>query len=142
MAAIPLRQSRALENVQRSATKIVKALKGLSYEERLIRLSLHSLNYRRTRGDLIQVFKLLQNHSEDKYYEKFFTLHESAKNTRGHDLKIYKKGCKTNTRKNSFSFRITSIWNNLSYLTVHSTNIDTFKRLLDIDLQNLQFKYN
>ena len=48
-----------IEKVQRRATKSVPGLKDLSYEERLKRLKLPTLAYRRMRGDMITVFKLL-----------------------------------------------------------------------------------
>ena len=47
----------AIENVQRRATKLVRSCKDLS--ERLRKLGLPSLEYRRERSDLIQVYKIL-----------------------------------------------------------------------------------
>ena len=47
------RQSRAIERVQRRATKLIKHLSDLEYGERLEKLKLPSLKYRRIRGDLI-----------------------------------------------------------------------------------------
>ncbi len=49
----------ALENVQRRATKYVPSLKGLSYSDRLNKLSQPTLTYRRARGDMIKVYKFL-----------------------------------------------------------------------------------
>ena len=41
-----------LERVPKRATKLVKGLRQLSYQERLIKLQLPTLNYRRLRGDI------------------------------------------------------------------------------------------
>ena len=52
-----------LERVQRSATKktkkLVPALRKCNYEERLKRLGLTSMQKRRERGDMIEVFKIM-----------------------------------------------------------------------------------
>ena len=46
-----------LENVQRRATRLVPALKGLSYPERLKRLGLPTLEYRRERADVVECLR-------------------------------------------------------------------------------------
>ena len=48
-----------IEKVQRRATKLVRGLKYKSYEERLALLQTTSLESRRIRGDLIQVFRIM-----------------------------------------------------------------------------------
>jgi len=48
-----------MEKVQMRATKIVITLKHLKYKERLERLKLPTLRHRRTRGDMIEVYKIL-----------------------------------------------------------------------------------
>jgi hypothetical protein len=48
-----------IENIQRRATKLIPGLSNLSYEDRLRRLKLPSLSYRRSRGDMIEVYKIM-----------------------------------------------------------------------------------
>ena len=132
-----LRQSRLIENVQRRATKLIPSLSNLSYEDRLIALKLPSLKYRRLRGDMLQVYKFLK---EDKIdHSNLLPLSTNPYNTKGHDLRLMKNRYNCNLRKCSFSFRVVNHWNNLSYLTVHAANINSFKKLLDDELINLQY---
>jgi len=49
-----------LEKVQRRAAKLVRGLKDKSYEDRLRILGITSLEERRNRGDLIQVFRIVK----------------------------------------------------------------------------------
>ena len=51
-----------IETVQHRATKMVPGLAKFSYEERLIKMDLPSLEYRRVRGDAIEAFKYLHGH--------------------------------------------------------------------------------
>ncbi|XP_071944903.1 uncharacterized protein [Antedon mediterranea] len=48
-----------IEKVQRRETKAIPSLKDLDYTERLKRLNLPTLAFRRLRGDMIQVFKMV-----------------------------------------------------------------------------------
>ena len=48
-----------IDGVQRWATKLVHEIKDLEYEERLKRMDLPSLRYRRTRRDMIDTYKII-----------------------------------------------------------------------------------
>ena len=72
----------AIENVQRLATKLVKSISHLPYNDRLRVLGLPTLEYRRERADVTQVYKILHNIDKvDK--SKLFTLSEYTA-SRGH----------------------------------------------------------
>ena len=89
----------AIERVQIRATKLVHNVRNLSYTDRLEALKIPSTTYGRYRGDMIQVYKLLHN-LEDIPFTRLFELNENP--TRGHALKLKKKSCKKEIRKNFF----------------------------------------
>src|SRR6218665_2908818 len=78
-----------LEKVQRRATKVIQCYKYLSYEERLIRCGITKLEKRRSRGDLIEAYKIITG-KESIQWERLFEL-ALSKVTRGHRYKLFKK---------------------------------------------------
>ena len=119
-----------LENVQRRATKIVKDLRDLEYPERLKALKLTKLEDRRTRGDMILTYRLL-NGLEDIDYRKFFTLDERRYNLRGHSKKLKKPRASLDVRKYFFSHRVIDKWNSLTEEEVTAPNTRVFKLRYD-----------
>ena len=59
---VPLQKGdiEAIEKIQKRATKLVISLRKLPYKERLQHLNLYAVKYRRLRGDMIEVFKILK----------------------------------------------------------------------------------
>ena len=124
------RQSIAHEKVQRRATKLVKSYKDLPYNKRLQILNLPTLKYRRCRGDLVQLYKIINN-IDDLDFDKFFTSNTNV--TRNHELKINVNYSRTNLRKHCFTNRVVKYWNALNPITRTSSNVNMFKSLLDFD---------
>ena len=121
-----------LEKVQRGATKLVPDLRGKPYEDRLRILNLTTLEDRRIRGDLIEVFKIMHGY-ENLDRNQFFTLSSevSPHETRGHNLKIWTPQKQTLTRRKFFDIRVIDLWNQLPPGVVGSNSILSFKISLD-----------
>ena len=115
-----------LENVQRRATKIVPNLRDRPYEERLQQLGLYSLKDRRDRGDMISVFKIMNN-LIDIDASKLFTLHNGPYSTRGHSMKLEQRRCHTDLRRYTFSQRVIAQWNTLPQYIIGSNTVNKFK---------------
>ena len=118
-----------IERVQHRATKMILGYGKMSYENRIKSLGLPTLEQRRERGDLIEVFKLI-NRLENVDYRQFFELDTKCR-TRGHKFKITKERSRLDIRLNFFSQRIVNIWNSLPYYVVEADSLNTFKNRLD-----------
>jgi len=68
-----LRKDIDLQKVQKRATRLIINDRGLTYGERLTRLGLTTLETRRLRGDLIEVFKIFKGFDDVKP-TVFFTM--------------------------------------------------------------------
>ena len=93
----------AIEGVQQWVTRMIPGMAGLTYEERLSRLGLYSLEFKRVRGDLIETYKILT--ALDRVdSERIFPIVRDSE-TRGHSLRIRGKPFKTEVRRNFFTQR-------------------------------------
>lgn len=119
---------RAIENVQRRITKVLPELSNLCYEERLQRLSLSTLLYRRNRMDMIQVFKIAHN-IDDISMNGLFEFSDTQ--TRGNSMKLKKPRALKTFRKNSFCVRTINKWNSLPDDIVNSKTVLCFKTTYD-----------
>ena len=128
-----------LEKVQKRATKRIPGFENIPYEERLKRLKLPTLVYRRIRGDMINVFKYLSGHFKTK---PLFTVSQDNYDTRGHNKKLQVLGAHTDRHKHTFVNRIVSWWNNLPTEVVNAPSINSFKNRFDRHFINHPMVYN
>ena len=118
-----------LERVQHRFTRMVPGLKGLEYGGRLERLNLMTLEERRNRSDLVELFKISKGLSAIPW-NSFFRA-DNSERTRGHSMKLAKERFRLDIRKHFFSQRVVNRWNGLSEEVVSAGTVEAFKRRLD-----------
>ena len=118
-----------IEKVQKRATKMLYMCRGKSYIERLRLLNLPCLRFRRLRGDMIEVYKILNNMYDPCAVPNLNRNHDTR--NRGHTLKLNTVGCKYDVRKFSFCNRVVNVWNSLPEHIVTSPSVNAFKNALD-----------
>ena len=120
-----LKDREMLERVQRRFTRMIPGLGELGYEERLGVLGLMTLEERRNRSDMVEMFKVLKGLSAIPV-ETFFELNGNGR-TRGNSMKIVKRVVRTDVRKYFFSQRVVNRWNGLEERVVSATTVESFK---------------
>ena len=123
------KQKESIERVQRRATKVIPKIKDLPYNERLKKLKLPTLTYRRHRGDMIETYKILTNKYDQDITPKLSI--DSASITRGHPYKLKKHRSTTRLRQHYFTNIIIEPWNNLITDIVTAKSVKHFEIKLD-----------
>ena len=127
-----------LEKVQRRFTKVIQDCRNMSYEHRLQTLKITTLETRRMRADMLQMFRILKG--IDKVESKnFFNLNQLPRSStlRGHNYKITKNRFHKDLGKFSFKNRTINTWNKLPQHIINSESINIFKNKIDVYLKNL-----
>jgi ribonucleases P/MRP protein subunit RPP40 len=99
---------RRLEGVQRRATKVAQGMRGKEYEERLRLLDLTTLEERRIRGDLIQLYKIV-NGMEHVSWQIEPRVGNPRGGKRGMFILDNVRGCRL--RERFFTTRAQGFWN-------------------------------
>ena len=120
-------EAKLLERVQSKATALVQGMRGLNSEERRKVLGLMTLEERRERGDLIEVYKILKGLTRIDPSE-FWEVREARNGAR------LVKELATNgkrQRRNFFSYRVVQKWNLLPAELKTAPSLNSFKTKLD-----------
>src|SRR6266516_4793893 len=117
-----------LEKVQKRITKMIEGYKKKTYEERINKLGITTLEDRFYRADTIQVYKIL-NDKRNIYPANFLEL--SNRVGRKNSLKLFKRRSYGDISKYSFTSRVVDLWNDLPDTVVLSAEVNAFKGNLD-----------
>ena len=115
---------------------MVPEVKDLNYESRLANIGIQSLEDRRSRGDLIQFFKIYKKTTSVNLHSLSFTGHNTlgvgpASSIRRSSHHINKQICSNSRRNQFFTNRIANNLNELPESIINSPTINSFKNRLD-----------
>lgn len=125
-----------IEQVQRRGSRCILGYKDFNYSERLKRMNLFSLEYRRLRGDLIYTRRIILGELGFELSRYFNLKHDSI--TRGHHLKLFKTRRKHIRQEVTLSTRVVNCWNNLPKEVINAQSEEVFKKLLDEHLTKVK----
>ena len=129
-----------VERVQHCATRMIPRLAKLDFEVRLEKMDLPSLTFSRARGDAIETYKYLHGfYTVDSSH--MLPLHTTdGVTTRGHNLKLQKRGCRTQLQMNFFGLRTVNSLNQLPERIAPASSVNSFKGLYDRHYANQRYK--
>ena len=126
------------ENVLRRESKLITRISIFLYPDRLRSVDIPSMKYRRIRGDMIQVFKIL--HGEDILLKVLCKV-DSTSITRMHKFKLKKPLAKNKVHKHFFSIWVVNDWNSLPPGVVNAVSLDSLKTKLHKIWSDKQYKF-
>jgi len=129
------RDTDLLEQVQRRATKMIRGLEHLSYEERLRGLGLFSLKKRGLQGDLTVASQYVKE-AYRKDGDNFFS-EACCDRTRSNGFKLREGRFRLDVRKKVLTVRVVKHWSRLPREVADAPSLETFKVSLDGTLSNL-----
>ena len=120
-----------LENIQHRATRLCPSIKKKRYEDRLKIMRLTTLVTRRKRGDLIQLYKILNGLDRVEWNNELSKADWGANLRRGGTCYRREPATICSERDHFFLNRVIPLWNNLPQKVKELISLDSFKAGLD-----------
>lgn len=131
-----------IEKVQHRATNLPKSMRSLNYEDRLKLWGITTLEERRVRGDLIQIYKVVHACENINWFTgPKYAPHTQTRSASCNDTRLTREVFPTRTqndfgryvsvRHEYFLNRTTERWNNLSNEQIHARLLNSFKARID-----------
>ena len=120
---------RAVERIQRSATRYITNYSSLSYQERCTSLNMLPLCFRREISDLMFLFKCMRGiYNIPLHNYVSFVSSESSLRSANRGCTLVIPRVRTETFMSSYFNRIVHMWNCLPIDSRKCTNVNSFKK--------------
>ena len=132
-----LEDKAALEKIQKRAISMVSNFTARTYEEKLREAGMITLEQRRQRGDMIQVYKIMtkkENVDPGIWFESLADHRGEGIRTRYSDglYNVRQQASNNDVRRHFFSQRVCHSWNALPDHVKASTSVNMFKNQYDL----------
>ena len=131
-----------LEGVQRRATRLVDNFRNLPYQERLRRLDLPSLEFRRIFGDMVQVYKHIHIYDPSTIPDKIIRRTRPARKHNFEMIPNFTRDGVRGVQRKSFYYRCLPTWNRLPKNVVDAKSVKVFKERLNDAWKNHPLRYD
>ena len=129
--------TKAIESIQRAATRYILNYPKIKYDQRCTMLHLHPLSYRREITDFVYVFKCIKGYYDVAWHNNIEIISNSSLRSGNAGRVLRMKIVGTECFKRSFFNRIVPIWNALPRQLRDADSIYSFKRELVMHYDNL-----
>ena len=131
-----LEDKAVLEKIQKRAVSMVSNFKSKSYEDKLREAGMITLEARRQRGVMPEMFKIMtgkENVDSSFWFETLEDHRGSGMSTRNSSglYNVHQQACSSELRRNFFSQRVCTAWNTLPDHVKASTSVNMFKNKYD-----------
>jgi len=116
---------------------MVKGLEGKTYKERLRSLGLFSLEKRRLRGDLVEIYRSLKRGSRGADADPLSLV--TSDRAQGNGMKLRQGKFRLDIRNRFFTERVVGHWNRLLREAVMAPHLLEFKKRLDNFLSHMVY---